>query len=476
MKAIVYQDFGSPDILRCEQIDKPIPGDNEVLIKVRAASVNPLDWHFLEGTPYLARLVSFGLIEPRVTRLGVDYAGTVVSVGKNVTKLEPGDEVFGARTGAFAEYVCVGADRAIAQKPPGLSFEEAASSPVAGITALQALRDKGKVRAGQEVLINGASGGVGTFAVQIAKSFGANVTGVCSTRNVDMVRSLGADDVIDYTKDDFTRSGRRFDLILDNVANRSLLDMRRVLKPNGVYVLIGGGGLNEGRWVGPFPRLIKTIALSPFVSQEMGMLLADLNEDDLAVLGELMRTGAVKPVIDRRYALGEVSEAIRYLEQGHARGKVVVTMEPGAEGPPAAAGQAARPVRSAPPGAIALALIGPLVGVPVAPIIVAFALNRWFQRRHPGKQPFRWGFYFGIQSIIAGLALGLLLETGAVAAVVCGAAYALLAWQFMRRRRWAWIALTILANRAARRRGVVFLVLLLLDYLDVTHVFAHTHK
>src|SRR5712664_3464535 len=244
LKAIVYSDYGSPDVLKLEEIEKPTPGDDQVLVRVRAASVNPLDWHYMRGTPYFMRMEA-GLRKPKVTRLGVDFAGTVEAVGRNVKRFKPGDEVFGGRTGAFGEYVTVREDRAVVLKPANLTFEQAASVPVAAITALQGLRDKGKVQPGQKVLINGASGGVGTFAVQIAKSFGAEVTGVCSTRNVDMVRSLGADHVIDYTKEDFTNSAQRYDLILDNVGNHSMLENRRILTPNGRFVLIGGGNANE---------------------------------------------------------------------------------------------------------------------------------------------------------------------------------------------------------------------------------------
>ena len=245
MKAIVYCDYGSPDVLKLEEIAKPVPTDDQVLVKVRATSVNPLDWHFMEGTPYVMRLEA-GLRKPKDMRLGVDYAGTVEAVGRNVTQFKPGDEVFGGRNGAFAEYVCVRADRAIALKPANITFEQAAGVPIAAVTALQGLRDKGQIKPGQKVLINGASGGVGTFAVQIAKSFGADVTGVCSTKNLDMVRSLGADHVIDYTKQDFTKSGQRYDLILDNVGTQPLLGFRRVLEPKGICVLIGGGGPNDG--------------------------------------------------------------------------------------------------------------------------------------------------------------------------------------------------------------------------------------
>ena len=323
MKAIVYCDYGSPDVLKVEDIEKPAPGDDQVLVRVRAASVNPLDWHYMRGTPYFMRLGA-GLRKPKVTRLGVDFAGTVEAVGRNVNRFKPGDEVFGGRTGAFAQYVLVREDRAVALKPANLTFEQAASVGVAAITALQGLRDKGQIQPGQKVLINGASGGVGTFAVQIAKSLGADVTGVCSTRNVDMVRSIGADHVIDYTKEDFTKSAERYDLILDNVGNHSLLESRRVLNPKGKYIMVGGPA---GRWIDPLPRAISALVLSRFVSQDIRLFLADLNQADLNILRDLMQAGKVTPVIDRRYRLTDVPEAIRYLEQGHARGKVVITLE-----------------------------------------------------------------------------------------------------------------------------------------------------
>ena len=326
MKAIVYCDYGVAN-LKLQDIEKPTPADDQLLVRVRAASVNPLDWHFIEGTPKIMRMMGVGLRKPKDTRLGVDFAGTVEAVGKNVTQFKPGDEVFGGKTGAFAEYVCPRANRAVALKPANLTFEEAASVNIAGITALQALRDKGKIQPGQKVLINGASGGVGTFAVQIAKSFGADVTGVCSTRNVDLVRSLGADHVIDYTKEDFAKGAERYDVILDNVPNHSLSECRAILNPNGKYVMIGGGGPNDSRWIGPFGRVIKTMVLSPFVSQKMGMMMADTNQSDLTILADMMQSGKVKPVIDRTYKFSEVPDAIRYLEQGHARGKVVITVE-----------------------------------------------------------------------------------------------------------------------------------------------------
>src|SRR3989475_7158820 len=326
MKAIVYCDYGLAN-LKLEDIEKPTPTDDQILVKVRAASINPYDWHFVEGTPYIMRMMGVGLRKPKDTQLGVDFAGTVEAVGKNVTQFKPGDDVFGGKGGAFAEYVCRRAEGAVALKPASITFEQAASVNIAGITALQAIRDKGKVQPGQKVLINGASGGVGTFAVQIAKSFGADVTGVCSTRNIDLVRSLGADHVIDYTKEDFAKGTERYDVILDNVPNHSLSECRRILTPNGKYVMIGGGGPNDSRWVGPFGRVIKTMVLSPFTSQKMGMMMADANGKDLTILADMMQSGKLKPVIDRTYKLSEVPAAIAYLEEGHARGKVVITVE-----------------------------------------------------------------------------------------------------------------------------------------------------
>ena len=326
MKAIVYCDYGLAN-LKLADVNKPTPTDDQILVKVRAASVNPYDWHFIEGTPKIMRMMGVGLRKPKDTRLGVDFAGTIESVGKNVTQFKPGDDVFGGKGGAFAEFVCRRAEGAVALKPASITFEQAASVNIAGITALQALRDKGKVQPGQKVLINGASGGVGTFAVQIAKSFGADVTGVCSTRNVDLVRSLGADHVIDYTKEDFAKGTERYDVILDNVPNHSLSECRHILNPKGKYVMIGGGGPNDSRWVGPFGRVIHALVISPFISQKMGMMMADPSQTDLAILGDLMQSGKMKPVIDRTYKLSEVPEAIRYLEEGHARGKVVITVE-----------------------------------------------------------------------------------------------------------------------------------------------------
>ncbi len=324
MKAAVYCDYGSADVIKVEDVEKPVPADDELLVKVRAAAVNPLDWHYVRGTPYLLRLEA-GLRKPKILRLGVDFAGTVEAVGKSVTRFKPGDEVLGGRTGAFAEYVTVPDSRAVVAKPARLSFEQAAAVPIAAVTALQGLRDKGKVQPGQKVLINGASGGVGTFAVQIAKSMGADVTGVCSTRNVELVRSIGADHVVDYTKEDYTANGEHYDVIIDNVGNRSLLDNRRALTHDGKYVLIGGGGPDEGDWIGPLAKPIAALLLSPFISQQMGSMLAQLDQKDLSILADLMQSGKVTPVIDRQFKLGETPAAVQYLEEGHARGKVVIT-------------------------------------------------------------------------------------------------------------------------------------------------------
>ncbi len=324
MKAALYTRYGPPEVVQITEVEKPVPKDDEVLLQVRAASVNPLDWHFMRGLPYLVRMMA-GLRKPKDTRLGVDVAGQVEAVGRNVTQFKPGDQVFGSCRGAFAEYVCA-SESALVAKPDNVTFEQVAAVPIAAYTALQGLRDQGQIQQGQKVLINGAAGGVGTFAVQIAKSFGAEVTGVCSTRNVEMVRSIGADRVIDYTQEDFTRSGRRYDIFLDCVGNHSLLACTRVLNPKGVYVPAGG---SAGRWmIGPIARAITTLVLSRFVNQKLvAFFLAKPSKEDLAVMHELMKTRKVIPVIDRRYSLREVPEAIRYLEAGHARGKVVITLE-----------------------------------------------------------------------------------------------------------------------------------------------------
>src|SRR5262250_5345 len=280
MKAMVYCDYGSPDVLKLVDIEKPVPNDNQLLIKVRAASVNPLDWHYMRGTPYFMRIQA-GLRKPKVIRLGVDFAGTVEAVGRAVKRFKPGDEVFGGRTGAFAEYVTVFEDRAVALKPPNITFEQAAAVPIAAITALQGLRDKGKIQPGQKVLINGASGGVGTFAVQIAKSFGAEVTGVCSTKNVELVRSLGADHVVDYTKEDFTQGEQRYDVIIDNVGNHTLLALRGVLTTHGRLIMVGD---RSGRgMISLLARLITALVWSRFVSQKLVTFLARPNPEDLTV-------------------------------------------------------------------------------------------------------------------------------------------------------------------------------------------------
>ena len=321
MKAAIYTKYGPPDVVQIADVDKPVPKDNEVLIKVRAASVNPYDWHFMRGTPYFLRIPA-GLRKPKDTRLGVDVAGQVEAVGRNVTEFRAGDKVFGWCQGAFADYACV-SESALVVKPDKVTFEQAASAPVAGFTALQGLRDKGRIQPGHQVLIHGAAGGVGTFAVQIAKSFGADVTGVCSTRNVNMVRSIGADKVIDYTQEDFTKNGQRYDLIFDCVGNHSLSACRLVLHPKGIYIMVGG---SAGRWmIGVLARLMTAFVLSWFVSQKLVTFIAKPNKEDLTILRDLMKAGKVTPVIDKRYRLSEVSQALRYLEEGHARGKVVIT-------------------------------------------------------------------------------------------------------------------------------------------------------
>lgn len=324
MKAIVQDEYGSPDdVLELKDIDKPVVKDDEVLVRVHAASIHVGDWVSVRGVPYIMRPVT-GLLRPKNSVPGDDIAGKVEAVGKNVKQLQPGDEVFGWCKGAFAEYACAGEDNFV-PKPANLTFEQAAAVGVSAFTALQALRDQGKVQPGQKVLINGASGGVGTFAVQIAKAFGADVTGVCSTRNVDMVRSIGADQVIDYTQEDFTQSGQRYDFILDNVANHSLSDFRRALTPKGT-LQPNAGGHSSGRWIGPLGSVIKPLVLSLFVRQQGRPFLSLPNKEDLATLKELIESGKVTPVIDRTYPLSETPEAIGYLGEGHARGKVVITV------------------------------------------------------------------------------------------------------------------------------------------------------
>jgi len=321
MKAFVYTEYGPPGVLQFKDVPKPTPTDNEVLIEVYAASVNPLDWHLMRGKPFFVRLMAGGLLIPKHQILGSDVAGRVEAVGSHVKQFQPGDEVFaGKGVGGFAEYACATEER-LALKPSNLSFEQAAAVPVAAITALQGLRDKGRIQPGQKVLVDGASGGVGTFAVQIAKSFGAEVTAVCSRRNVDRARSLGPDRVIDYTRQDFTRNGQRYDLIFAANAYHSIFDYRRALSPNGIYVMAGGGSV----------QMLQALLLGPFLSRigrkKMCFVGAKVNKTDLALLKKLLEAGKIISVIDRPYPFSEVPEALRYLEEGHAQGKVVITVK-----------------------------------------------------------------------------------------------------------------------------------------------------
>ena len=444
IKAYFYRDYGSPDVLRLEEIEKPVPADDQVLVRVRAASINPLDWHYMEGTPYIVRLLEFGLLKPKVPRLGVDLAGQVEAVGKNITQFKPGDEVFGQKFGAFGEYVTVREDRALVVKPAGVTFEQAAALPVAAITALQGLRDKGKLQPGQKVLINGASGGVSTFAVQLAKMMGAEVTGVCSGRNVELVRSLGADHVIDYTKEDYTKNGQRYDVMLDNVANHSFSENIRMLNPQGKYVLIGGGGPDDQGFIGPLILPIKAALLKRFVTQEVGFMVAEVTKPDLTYLADLVQSGKLKVVIDKTYPLNQLPEAMQYLETGRARGKVVITIGDDKEAAPPASPKVIASSATSP----LLVVLG-LVGVPVAalilPIIAAFVLNRRFRERNPQKKNYRWGYYFSMMAFIGGLLLGRFLNFGLMGVILCGVIYGVLAWFFAQRHRWAWIALTILS-------------------------------
>lgn len=321
MKAVVHCEYGSADVLRVASIETPVPAEGRVLVRVRAASVNPVDMHYMLGTPYIMRLDG-GLRKPTGIQLGVDFAGTVEAVGPNVTQFKPGDAVFGARTGAFAEYVSARQTMVVA-KPETMSFEQAAAVPVAGLTALQAIRDKARIQRGQRVLINGASGGVGTFAVQIAKALGANVTGVCSTRNVEMVRSLGADEVIDYTREDYTKGTEPYDAIIDMVGNHSLSAHKDILKENGTYVVVGG---RKGRWIAPVDRFARAVMLSKLGSRTFIPFISELRQDDLMLLKDMMEKGVVRPVIDRRYSLDQIADAMRHLQTGRARGKIVVTV------------------------------------------------------------------------------------------------------------------------------------------------------
>ncbi len=326
MKAALNRRYGSPDVIEIQDVAKPAPKDDQVLIKVHAASVNPLDHTFLRGTPYLVRLMG-GLTRPKDPRLGMDVAGHVEATGRNVTRFRPGDEVFGMCRGSFAEYVCASESdvgmSALALKPGNLTFEQAAAVPVAAFTALQALRDHGQIKPGAKVLINGASGGVGTFAVHMAKNFGAEVTGVCSSGNADMVRSLGADRVIDYTQHDVTKAGLRYDLFLDCVGNHSFAVCRSLLNPNGTLLVVGG---KQGRWIGPVDRLLTALMLSKFVKDRLVAFIAKAKAEDLNTIREMIETGKITPMIGKCYRLAEVPEALRQRETGHARGKLVVTL------------------------------------------------------------------------------------------------------------------------------------------------------
>ena len=316
MKAMVYTRFGPPDVLRLQEVEKPIPKDNEILIKVHAASVNAYDWRHLRADPFLIRLMGAGLLKPKHKILGADIAGQVESVGANVKQFQPGDEVFGdGGYGGFAEYACVDENRFVL-KPADLTFEEAAAVPMAALTALQGLRDKGLIQAGQKVLINGASGGVGTFAVQIAKSFDTEVTGVCSTTKMDLVRSIGADHVIDYTQEDITKNGKLYDLIFDIAAYRSISEYKRIMSSGGIYVLAGGS----------MPRIFQLMLKSMTGVKNMRLMVANVNQKDLLFIKELLESGKVKSIIDKRYPLNETAEALRYLEEGRARGKVVIVV------------------------------------------------------------------------------------------------------------------------------------------------------
>jgi NADPH:quinone reductase-like Zn-dependent oxidoreductase len=323
MQAIVYHRYGPPDVLELQEIPKPTPAEGQVLIRVHAASVNPYDWHFLRGTPSFIRLIS-GMGRPKFPRLGADVAGVVEAVGAEAAPFKPGDAVFGTAKGSFAEYACAPASQ-LAVKPQEISFEQAACLPIAGVTALQGVRDIGKVQNGQTVLINGAAGGVGTFAVQIAKSLGARVTGVCSTRNVELVRSIGADEAIDYTREDFAHSAQHYDLLFDLVGNRSLADCLRAVEPRGTYISCSGGGPDRST-MDLVAGLLKNAVRSHFVSQKMPGLIAKINPEDLAMLADLVQRGKVIPVVDRTYPLREIAEAVRHVESGHARGKVVIAV------------------------------------------------------------------------------------------------------------------------------------------------------
>jgi len=324
VQAVVYTEYGSPDVLQLEDVERPVPRDDEVLLEVHAASVNAYDWHFLTADVFLIRLMGAGLFRPKKTTLGADISGRVIAIGKNVVRFRSGDAVFGTAsggTGGFAEFVCA-AEKALELKPANVTFEEAAAVPIAGLTALQGLRDKGCIERGAKVLIHGASGGVGTFAIQIAKSFGAHVTAVCSPANVEMARAIGADHVIDYTREDFAASSERYDLILVANGNRSLFDYKRSLKPKGICVLAGGSVGSIGQILG---GMLLAWWISKTGSKKINSFLARIKQGDLAAMKDLLESGKVKPVIDRRYPLQEAAAALRYLGEGHAKGKVVIT-------------------------------------------------------------------------------------------------------------------------------------------------------
>jgi NADPH:quinone reductase-like Zn-dependent oxidoreductase len=324
MKAVVHSEYGGPEVLQLAEVEKPTPGPNEILVKVHAAALNPVDWHFVRGAPYPIRMAAGGLRRPtRPRRIGCDHSGTIEAVGASVTGFAAGEPVFGIGDGTVAEYLAVPADGVVLHKPARVTFEQAAGVALAGLTALQMLRDKALVRSGHKVLIVGAAGGIGTFAVQLAKAFGADVTGVQSTTSVDLVRALGADRVIDYTKEDFTDGAARYDVIVDNVCHRTLADVRRVLKPGGTFVPNGGGSPEKGISI---IGLLRLLAMRPFISQKIRMFVTRPNRADLQVLADLIQAGTVTPVVDRCYPLSAVAEAFRHLESGHAHGKIIVTM------------------------------------------------------------------------------------------------------------------------------------------------------
>ena len=324
MQAVQYRCYGGPEVLETVELARPEPGEKEILVRIEAAAVNPLDWHYMRGTPYVMRLMGAGIGAPADPRLGVDYSGVVEAVGEGVQQFRPGDRVFGGQTGAYAQYNVVAEDSAVVGIPQNISFEQSAAVPIAGVTALQALRDVGKLKPGQKVLVNGASGGVGTFAVQIAKAMGAEVHGVCSTRNVERVLSLGADRVFDYKKESYLDSAEQYDLIIDNVGNHSLLANREVMTANATLVIVGGP---DGKWLGPLMRPIGAMIISPFVDQTFRMFIAKMKKDDLAELAALMAEGKVRAVIDRHFSLADVPEAIRYSETGRARGKIIIDVD-----------------------------------------------------------------------------------------------------------------------------------------------------